>query len=219
MRSAISDPAKQSSRSDTRRRILDAAYALVLRHGYTATTVDRVLRQTGLTKGAFFHYFQSKSDLALALIERYAAEGRESLHAALVRAEQASEDPLEQLLFFHRDVLARAESPEPAGAPLAGCLIACAAYELEAHSPEVRAVMRSAVMHYRSVLTSKLREVAARYQPRMPVDPAELAEHLYGVYDGGLVIGRLLGDSQALARQLRQTECYLRLLFAPAPWA
>lgn len=43
--------------------------------------------------------------------------------------------------------------------------------------------------------------------------PAELAEHLYGIYDGGLVMGRLLDDPGALLRQLRHAERYLNLLF------
>ena len=41
--------------------------------GYTATSLDQVIAESSSSKGAFFHRFSSKSDLALQLIERYVA--------------------------------------------------------------------------------------------------------------------------------------------------
>lgn len=198
---------------NTRDRVLHAASELVLKHGFIATTVERVLAYTGLTKRAFFHHFPTKADLVLATIERYAAEGRASLQSALGRAERASGDPLERLLFFARDAIDGAAAPARAATPIAGCLMACAAYELEEHSPAVRRVMRSFVEHYRATLADLVAAVMAKYPPRIRVTATELAEHLYGIYDGGLVMGRLLDDPRALARQLRHAEHYLSLLF------
>ncbi len=55
----------------TRERILDAAEHLVIENGYAATSVDQVIAASGTSKGAFFHHFDSKRDLARALVERY----------------------------------------------------------------------------------------------------------------------------------------------------
>ena len=54
--------------TQTREKILDTAQALIYQRGFTATTLDRVLDGAGLTKGAFFHHFKNKDDLALALV-------------------------------------------------------------------------------------------------------------------------------------------------------
>ena len=212
--SVKSAPAGLRGRRNTRERVLDAASELVLKHGFIATTVERVVSSTGLTKGAFFHHFRSKADLVLAMVERYAADGRASLQGAFARAERASDDPLDQLLFLARDTIERAAVPSPAETPIAGCLMACAAYELEEHSAAVRSVMRRFVEDYRAMLADKVAAAMAKYPPRIPVTAADVAEHLYGIYDGGLVMGRLLDDPEALARQLRHAERYLRLLFA-----
>ena len=59
--------------TDTKERILDTAEALVLEKGFSATSLDDIISATGLTKGAFFHHFRSKSDLARKLVERFAA--------------------------------------------------------------------------------------------------------------------------------------------------
>jgi len=73
--------------------------------------------------------------------------------------------------------------------------------------------MRSFVEHYRATLADLVAAAMQKYPPRIPVTAVELAEHFYGMYDGGLVMGRLLDDPRALVRQLRHAERYLHLLF------
>jgi AcrR family transcriptional regulator len=60
----------QSERSEgTRRQILDAAAAAFARDGYAATSLNDVIRQSELTKGAFYFHFPSKEALALAVVD------------------------------------------------------------------------------------------------------------------------------------------------------
>jgi len=59
-----SHAAPRPLRSESRQKLLDAAISLVREKGYAATTVDQVCERAGLTKGAFFHYFESKDALA-----------------------------------------------------------------------------------------------------------------------------------------------------------
>ena len=58
----------------THKRILDAAEGLVMSQGFAGTSVDDILKAAKLTKGAFFHHFKSKADLARELIERNAKQ-------------------------------------------------------------------------------------------------------------------------------------------------
>ncbi len=60
---------RTESKDLTRRRLLDAARAVFLRHGFHATTVDMVAEEAGFTKGAVYSAFASKADLFLALYE------------------------------------------------------------------------------------------------------------------------------------------------------
>ena len=45
---------------DTKERILDTSQALILENGFAATSLHNILKTTGVTKGAFFHHFDSK---------------------------------------------------------------------------------------------------------------------------------------------------------------
>ena len=90
-----------SSKGDvTRDRILDAAQSLILDRGYAGVSVDQLISSLNLTKGAFFHHFKSKSELARTLIERYANEGITLFEESLKRAKKLSDDPLQQLLIL-----------------------------------------------------------------------------------------------------------------------
>ena len=51
----------------TRERILHTAERLMTDQGYNATSLDQVIAESSSSKGAFFHHFSSKADLALQL--------------------------------------------------------------------------------------------------------------------------------------------------------
>ena len=48
----------------TRDQILNAAARLIHIQGYQSTSLDDVLRESGVGKGNFYYYFKSKEDLA-----------------------------------------------------------------------------------------------------------------------------------------------------------
>jgi AcrR family transcriptional regulator len=55
---------------ETRDRLIDLACAAFAEDGYARTSLNAVIRSSGLTKGAFYYYFPSKVSLALAVCER-----------------------------------------------------------------------------------------------------------------------------------------------------
>ncbi|MBI1958565.1 MAG: TetR/AcrR family transcriptional regulator, partial [Candidatus Rokubacteria bacterium] len=54
----------------TRDQILDVAGKLIHLRGYHATSLDDVLKESGVGKGNFYYYFKSKEDLGYAILER-----------------------------------------------------------------------------------------------------------------------------------------------------
>jgi AcrR family transcriptional regulator len=59
---------------DGRQRLVDAAERLILGGGLGRLSVEAVIREAGLSKGAFFHHFGSRDDLLLAIISRLTGE-------------------------------------------------------------------------------------------------------------------------------------------------
>jgi TetR/AcrR family transcriptional repressor of nem operon len=201
----VRDPEK------TRERILDAAQALILDHGFGSTSVDAVVTRAGITKGAFFHHFASKAQLARALVERYAQLDQAHLAQQLERARKLASDPLQQVLVLIGLYEEEFDGMEEA---FPGCLFASYIYESKLFDAEVMDILTESTLHWRRVMVELLTRVAQKYPPRMPVDIESLADLFYSLSEGAFIMTKTLGDKTLLSRQARHLRNYLELLFA-----
>src|SRR5262245_207442 len=69
-KSSVLADTKSAKGAVTRDQILDAAGRLIHLQGYHCTSLDEVLRESGVGKGNFYYYFKSKEELAYAIIDR-----------------------------------------------------------------------------------------------------------------------------------------------------
>ena len=53
---------KKSNRN-TKTKIVSAAWKLFYEQGYDSTTVEDIIKESGTSKGSFYHYFDSKDSL------------------------------------------------------------------------------------------------------------------------------------------------------------
>ncbi|HSJ95715.1 MAG TPA: TetR/AcrR family transcriptional regulator [Myxococcota bacterium] len=194
----------------TREKILDAAQDLILDHGYGATTVDAVVARAGITKGAFFHHYGSKAELARALVDRYAALDREHLQARLERARKLATDPLQQVLVL---IGLYEEDFEALPEPFPGCLFASYIYENKLFDADTLAVLRESTLRWREVMRGMLERVVAAHPPRIPVDVESLADVFYALIEGSFIMTKTLGDKTLLPRHTQHLRNYLQLLF------
>jgi len=194
----------------TRERILETAHDMVLRQGYAATSLDQILAQTGVTKGAFFYHFKSKEELAGALFDRYLAVEDQVLEMTLRRAEKLTSDPLQQVLVtlgLFEELFDALEAPHP------GCLIASYLYQNDLMTPDATAKSRDAFAIWRNELAEKLRAAAKTHPPRIEPDYEALGDMLNVIVEGGMVTSKLFDDPKIMVRQIRQLRSYIELLF------
>ena len=60
-----------SKQENTKKKILDAAFNVFVSNGYKDTTMSHIVRESGLSKGAIYHYYSSKKDLFISLIDHW----------------------------------------------------------------------------------------------------------------------------------------------------
>lgn len=60
---------------DTRLTILQKAFELIYKNGYQATSIDDIIANTQVTKGAFYYHFKSKQEMGLAMIQDIMSPG------------------------------------------------------------------------------------------------------------------------------------------------
>ncbi len=76
----------------TKRELVDVARRLFAERGYAGTSLDDVVREAGVTKGALYHHFENKRELFAAVAERVEADVTASISHSLQR------DPWDALL-------------------------------------------------------------------------------------------------------------------------
>ncbi len=194
----------------TRERILAAAEPMVLRQGFAGTSLDELLKATGLTKGAFFHHFTGKADFARALAEHYRGNHLALFETFAAEADAISDDPLEATLAFIKSFEAFVEARTT---PLAGCIYAAYVYQSRQFDDGVQLLVADALKRWTALYEARFGAILAGYRPATEVSAAELAEMIVAIIEGGLILSRSYGDPHLLARQSRQFRNYLELLF------
>ena len=120
-------------RGQTRRqdKLLDAALTVIRAKGYSATSVDDLCQAAGVTKGAFFHHFRSKEELAVAAAAHFGAMAEGIFAAAPYRA---LPDPLARLLAYvaFRKAILEGDLPDYT------CLLGTMVQEAYATHPAIR---------------------------------------------------------------------------------
>lgn len=194
----------------THQRILDTAERLVMAKGFAGTSVDDILKAANLTKGAFFHHFKSKADLARELIERNARDDLGLFERLAAEAEEKTEDPLEQMFLF-LEAFEDYANNMPDSPP--GCMYAAYTYESMQFDPSINDFVADSLRRWTSIYVRKFEDVLARVKPAIPVTSRQLAEMIASIVEGGLVFARAYGDPKVTARQSEQFRNYLKLLF------
>lgn len=199
-----------SKGESTRERILDAAENLVMERGFSGTSIDDILAATGMTKGAFFHHFKGKADLARALVDRHVERDVGLFGRLLAEAEAASDDPLDQAILFLKGfegfVSGITEQPP-------GCMYAVYTYESMQFDASIRDLVSDALRRWTSTYVRKFQDVIDLYEPALPVTARELGEGIASAIEGGFVLARAYDDRRLTARQSEQFRNYLMLLF------
>ncbi len=184
----------------TRERILSVAERLVIENGFSATPVERVIAESGTSKGAFFHHFDSKVALARALVDRYVAADLGHLDRALATAQAEHDDRVERVIAFVRLF---EEEADALMAEQSSCLYLAVLTERQLADVGTAEQIAAAVVGWRDAVAAMIREAYAALEPAPTIDPAALADHLFVTFEGAFLLCRSTGDPTHMRRQLR----------------
>ncbi|MEZ6141011.1 MAG: TetR/AcrR family transcriptional regulator [Zavarzinella sp.] len=194
---------------DTRVRILNAALGVFRQQGYSATTVDDLCRASGVTKGAFFHHFESKEAVALAAIEYWN-------HFTGVLFENAPywqvEDPRARLLAYldFRAELVQGDLAEFT------CLLGTLVQETFASHPSLRAACGIGVASHAATLVPTIEAAKALYAPDADWDSDSLARYTQVVLQGGFVLAKAFDQRQTVLDAVNHLKRYVEQLLPKA---
>ena len=195
-----------ATKTSTRTKILASALAVIRAKGYAATSVDDLCTAAGVTKGAFFHHFKSKEDLAVAAADFW-SETTGALFASAPY--HAPTDPLQRVLGyidFRKAILV-------GGIPEFTCLAGTMVQETYETNPAIRdACARAIVAHAE---TTEADVGAAMQQRGMSPEwsAKSLALHMQAVLQGAFILAKAKGGAQVAAEPVDHLRRYVERLF------
>ena len=197
----------------TKTKLMDIAERLILNRGFSAMSIDEVIKEAGITKGGFFYHFDSKNSLVYALMQRYREKEAFIFSDLFKRAEELTSDPLQQMLVFVKlfaEMMADMKLLHP------GCVVASITYESQQVNEQVRNITTEIVLDWRNLFREHLKKIDQVYSPNTNVSSDDLADMLSTIMEGGIIISRALNDPSVLEKQLLEYRSYLELLYRPS---
>ncbi|HTE67821.1 MAG TPA: TetR/AcrR family transcriptional regulator [Actinomycetes bacterium] len=178
---------------ETRRRILDVAAEAFALRGYTGTSLNDVLKASGVTKGGFYFHFPSKEALALATLRYKQEQWSGAVMAAVLRCPRA----LEQLNAMV-EALCDLNERDPACRAISRL---CS--ELPAEHPELRPQLSPQLTTWVDMVASIVRRGQDEGDIRPELDPTVAAEVAVGSFIGLETVSEVLTGRADLRRRAR----------------
>lgn len=196
------DPAKISARI----KILNAALSVIRTKGYSATSVDDLCLTAGVTKGAFFHHFKSKEDLAVAAAN-YWSEMTGGFFASAPY--HAHADPLDRVLGYIDFRAAILKGTLPEFTCLAGTMLQ---ETYDAH-PAIRDACARSITDHAAKIETDIAAAMERYGIVADWTAASLALHTQAVLQGAFILAKATGGPELAAQSVQHLRRYIVLLF------
>ncbi|MEJ1164921.1 TetR/AcrR family transcriptional regulator [Variovorax sp. CCNWLW186] len=178
---------RTSAKEASHERIVSAAARAIRRSGYGGTGVADIMKEAGLTHGAFYAHFESREAMLAEAASRACAES-----AAVAVNVAASAPPEQALAVMLRTYL----SPEHVAQVELGCPLAALGSETPRQAPEVR---RATTRHVKEMI-----DLVARQSP----DWGQPGAHERALVTVATMVGTLLlaraVDEPALSASLRE---------------
>ena len=194
---------------ETRKRILDVAADLILKHGVAGTQIDDVRRSAGVSGSQMTHYFDDKRTLVREVIACQADNTLEShRHPALGRL-----DTFEAWHLWAEMIVERQAGRGFRG----GCELGSLAGQLVESEPGLRAELAAGYERWLALFRDGLRLMRDRGDLLPAADPDALADALLAALQGGLLLSQTLRRAEPLRDSLRAAVAHLETFAAVQP--
>ena len=190
-----------------RQRILAAAQRLFHEHGYRGVSMEDVAAAAGLKKANLFHYYPSKDELGLAVLDHAAAGMRGQIRELF----PDSGSPLAAIERLFDQGRAWMEGSHCRG----GCLIGNLAQEVSDHHEGLRVKIAEFLDFWIGEIAAQLARGRKQGFFRPQLDPRVAAEAIHALFEGALTACKARKDTTPLDSARHLALAYLRGYRAP----
>lgn len=186
----------------TRAKILEVARELFNTKGFSATTINDLIKATGMQKGSLYFYFAGKNAIAREVMSEATVEFMGFLNKAL-----NGENPGASLDTFLRCALDK----HLASGFVGGCIFGNTALEMSDSDPEFAGIIDKVFDEWISKVDVTVAGAQKTGQIRADISSEALARHIVATVEGGIMMSRLKKDERPMRECLDTLRTTLEL--------
>jgi len=190
----------QSRTTETRERIVEAARQLFFKQGYAATGIAEILKAAEANSGSLYHFFPSKEDLLVAVLEKYQSM---LVPHVLEPAFARSNDPIKRLFAILQGYRLLLEATDFE----LGCPIGNLALEVSNSQRKARKLI---VENFKAWCDA-VRDLVVNAGNHFPadIDPAAFATHVLATMEGAVMLARAYRSFEPFDQTITQLKDYV----------
>ena len=194
------------TRHESKTKLLNAALHVIRAKGYSAARIEDICEAAGLTKGSFFHHFDSKEALALAAAD-YWNEITGGLFASAPYRGHA--DPLDRLLAYvdFRKYILLGDLPDFT------CLVGTMVQEVYDTHPNLREACNRSISGHAETLIPDIEEAMVQRGMHPNWTAESLALYTQATIQGSFILAKARHSPEIAAQCIDHLRRYLELLF------
>ena len=166
--------------------IISEAAVLFNQKGFAGTSMDDIMEQTGLSKGAIYGHFKNKEAIAIAAFEHAVANLTQQIRKRTKVIDNVI-DKLKTVVYFYKE---RILSPPIEG----GCPIQNTSIDADDNHPILREKVKTALNTWIDRMVYILQRGMQNGEIRMDVDARAFATQFIATLEGGIMLAQLYKD-------------------------
>ncbi len=180
--------------SNTRQRIIDAAKSRFHDRSYASVGIKEICDSAKIQKGSFYHFFPSKRDLVLAVIDEFSVDWATGFVA---EAFDPTIPPMERIDYLLDAAFFWQKSVKEVKGRMPGCLFGNLALEISTQDDVLRSKLNAVFLQAKSRFQKTLEE-AVKLGEITPLDSAKTAEAMLAYLEGMILLAKSKNDPEVI---------------------
>ncbi len=194
---------------DTREILIEATYKELYHYGYQGTSLSKIMTTSNLTKGALYHYFKSKKEIALESISSMVGTFMKEYWEEVA---EKTDTPYKTLFQRIEQLPSELINNEPLIDTKHGCFLNNLMQEMIPLDDDFANLLQGLYARFENTIFLLLQKAQAKGELKENIDVEDLAIYVTNAIEASISLAKLKNDISYYHRNTRHLKCYLDLL-------